>query len=174
MRKNTKFKNIPIDGDIKAFSEKMIEAGYTTEPDAGTDSFAAFEGSFMGKPSTIIVFHTPGGLVYKVMVMHEYSTWSSLSSAYDDAMELYTKKYGKPSKQYAFFSEPYYKGDGFELQALRNDKCHYICVWEVPFGNIGIQLVSLGSSYYVTMGYEDIMNMELKNLEEEKKALDEI
>lgn len=168
------FKNIPIDGDIKNFTKEMISAGFSKDTENSSDTYTIFKGEFMGKSSEIYVFCTPTGLVFKVLVLHEYSTWSSLSSAFNDATELFTKKYGKPSSDYHFFSSPYYNGDGYELQALRNDKCYYLYIWEPDNGTIAVQLKNIGKSYYVTITYEDEINQKIRDNAKEKAALDDI
>ena len=173
-QEHLKFKGIPIDGKYDDFSKAMVTAGFQKYPDLDSDNFRAFEGEFMNRDSKIIVYHTEKGLVYRVMVLHEYDSWRKLSSAFDDAAELYTTKYGLPSSKFAFFSEPYENGDGYELQALRKDKCHYLYTWDVPWGVIGIRLVAYGDSYFLAMVYEDTMNTEMKSIEDEQKALSDI
>lgn len=168
------FKGIPIDGDISAFSNSLRSKGFTPYDIYDDKDSKGFKGEFAGKECELIVFHSPRGLVFKVLVLQEYYTWSSLSSAFDDMVDLYTQKYGKPKSSYKRFIDPYYKGDGFELQALRNDKCVYFYVWDVPNGAIAVRLSSFGSSYYVTLTYEDSTNQALRDKEEEKKAFDDI
>ena len=168
------FKNIPIDGDIKNFTQEMIKAGFKVNANNSSDSSTWFKGEFMGKESDILVSHTPKGLVFKVIVLHEYTSWRNLSSAFDDATELYTQKYGMPKSKYQFFSSPYYKGDGYELQALRNDKCHYFFIWEVTNGALSVRLQYLLGNYYLTMVYEDAINQAIRDNEKEKAAYDDI
>ena len=50
-------------------------------------------------------------------------------------VELFTKKYGEPKDHFEFFSSPYYEGDGYELQALRKEKCNYISFWTLDKGD---------------------------------------
>ena len=87
-----------------------------------TGSFAGFDNV------TIAVLGTPQtNTAYKVAVFfEEKETFSSLETQYRSLLKSYSDKYGNPEKSYDFFIDPYYKGDGYELQALRNDKCRYI------------------------------------------------
>ena len=39
-------------------------------------------------------------------------------------------KFGQPSDDYAFFQKPYYDGDGFETQAIRQGKGHFASFWK--------------------------------------------
>ena len=168
------FKGIPIDGDISSFTDSLLSKGFTLNEKFDGKGNKGFKGEFAGKDCELIVFHTPGGLVFKVVALQEYSTWSSLSSAFDDMTDIYTQKYGKPTKKIKTFVDPYYKGDGYELQAIRKDKCLYFYYWEVPNGSISVRLNNLGSDYYVMLVYEDTMNQELRDLEKEKKMIDDI
>ena len=168
------FKNIPIDGDIQDFSKELESAGFVQNDEKSTTTYKWFNGDFMGKSSEVMVPFTPKGLVFKVIVLHEYQSWSSLSSAFEDATELYTKKYGEPTDKFKFFSKPYYKGDGYELQAIRNDKCHYFYAWKVEHGYISVRLNNIGHDYYVQFVYEDTINQDLRDKEKEVKAYDDI
>ena len=168
------FKGIPIDGNIRDFSQKLEDNGYSPNYGNSSDAFRWFDGDFMGKQSVILVPFTSSGLVFKVFALHEYSSWSRLSSAFDDAVELYQKKYGKPDYDFKFFSSPYYEGDGYELQALRNDKCHYYFAWQLENGVISVSLQYLVGKYYIRYAYEDAINQDRRDTEKESKALDDI
>jgi hypothetical protein len=39
-------------------------------------------------------------------------------------------KYGQPNDDYAFFQKPYFEGDGFEAQAIRQGKGHFASFWK--------------------------------------------
>ena len=71
----------------------------------------------------------------------------------------------------SFFSKPYYEGDGYELQALRKEKCHYISFYKLPLGAAIVEISQFG---HIQIGYEDNINYELKKKEEESEALDDI
>lgn len=49
-------------------------------------------------------------------------TYESLLSQFNEYKESLTSKYGQPITDVYKFEDPYYLGDGFELQALKNHK----------------------------------------------------
>ena len=51
---------------------------------------------------------------------------------YERLKEQLTEKYGPPARAIEHFSSPYYKGDGYEEQAVRVGKGTFIVLWERP------------------------------------------
>ncbi|RHJ67655.1 hypothetical protein DW110_03190 [Phocaeicola plebeius] len=166
------FKGIPLDGKLSDFVSKLSKEGFTFKEYA-RDYVAVLEGNFAGNYATIYILATPKSkTVWKATVNYnEKESWSSLKSDYSDMKELFTKKYGEPEKHYEFFSKPYYEGDGYELQALRKEKCHYISFYKLPLGAAIVEISQFG---HIQIGYEDNINYELKKKEEESEALDDI
>ena len=149
----------------------MKSIGYTVIDEEG--NLVLMKGKFTNRDATLLVCssvktHT----VWKVCVVFEEArSWSSLKSDYLEYKELFTKKYGKSSDSYEFFSSPYYEGDGYELQALRNEKCHYITIFENNVGYVGVQMKT---SERLGIDYEDKMNSKISSKEQDSSALDEI
>lgn len=164
------FRGVPIDGHIDAFVSQMERLGYTV--DKRIDNSAIMNGKFTGRDVELYIFSSPKtNTVWKVVLYFDKGSWSSLKSSYFEYKGLYTQKYGKPTSSYEFFSDPYYEGDGYELQALRKEKCHYLSIYKLEIGSIAVQL----SEYeQLKLVYEDNINCELKNIEQTSSALDEI
>lgn len=166
------FKGIPLDGKLSDFVSKLSQEGFTLKEYA-EDHIAVMEGNFAGDYATIYILATPKSkIVWKAVVNYgEQESWSSLKSDYFDMKELFSRKYGEPEAHYEFFSDPYYEGDGYELQALRKEKCHYISIYKLPLGDAFVQISQFRK---IQLGYEDNVNSELKKKEEESEALDDI
>lgn len=166
------FKGIPLDGKLSDFVTQLEKEGFTFKEYA-RDYVAIMEGVFAGDYATIYILATPKSkTVWKAAVNYsEKESWTSLKSDYWDMIELYTKKYGKPENHYEFFSKPYYEGDGFELLALKKEKCHYISFYKLPLGTAVVEISQYG---YIQIGYEDSINYQLKKQEEESEVLDDI
>ena len=98
-------------------------------------------------------------------------TWSDILSDYSTYVDLFTKKYGFPSDRFEFFEEPYYKGDGYELQALRNGKCNYVSFFKTDKGTI---MIEMSREERLRLTYEDKINAELQNKEKTSRNLDDI
>ena len=165
------FNGIPIDGKVEELVHKLEIKGYKL--DQYLDGHAIMTGTFAGKSATLYVLGTvKTKTAWKVSVdFGESNSWYSLKREYNDFKDLFTKKYGKPKTHYEFFSDPYYEGDGYELQALRRNKCHYLTIYDLDTGNIAI---NLSSSESLKLIYEDKINGVLKTQEETNQALDDI
>lgn len=164
------FRGVPIDGRFDNFIVQMESIGYEIE--YKNDYGAIMTGRFTNKNVKLIVLSTPKtNTVWKVSVAFEEAvSWSSLKSSYKEYKQLYTKKYGI-GDSYEFFIDPYYDGDGYELQALELEKCRYMTFFETTNGTIAIEL---NKSKCLQIGYEDKINSKLAENEKTSSALDEI
>lgn len=170
-QQHMEFKGIPIDGNINSFVSKLVQKGFVKEK--SVDNAVILKGTFTGKKATIYVLGTPTSkTVWKVAVYLDKSdSWYKLKSDYKEYVELFTQKYGQPSDNFEFFSKPYYEGDGYELQALRLDKCTYMTAYRTPQGIVD---VNIASTCKVCIVYEDGINVALKSQEQKKSTLDDI
>lgn len=167
------FQGIPIEGSLDSMITKLKAKGFKLDQVVEEHDAAIMTGNFTGKEANLYIFATPKTkVVWKIAATFEKKdSWYSLKSQYNEYKQAYTDKYGKPESHYEFFSDPYYEGDGYELQALRLEKCHYLSVWELNTGMIGINLQSGGN---LSIGYEDNINTALQNKEEKSSVMDDI
>ena len=165
------FRGVPIDGHLENFISKMEGLGYKLTKIV--DNAAIMSGKFTNKNAELIILASPKTkTVWKVAVsLDEAVSWSSLKSSYREYKELYTKKYGTPSNSFEYFKEPYYEGDGYELQALRKEKCTYMTYYELETGYVIVKMTSSGR---ISLGYEDKKNTDLDTAESTSSALDDI
>lgn len=165
------FKNVPVTGHLNDFVKKLEEQGFSVQSRKG--DIVIMKGNFISKECEIFVLSTPvSNTVWKVAVfLPKETSWHSIKSAYNDLKKQYTAKYGNPSDDYAFFSKPYYEGDGYEMQALRNDKCTYVTYWKLDTGFVSVKM---GSSEELVLSYEDKINAELNTEEKSDKVMEDI
>ena len=165
------FRGVPIVGHLERFITKMENLGYTL--DRIVDNAAIMSGKFTNKNAELIILASPKTkTVWKVAVhFDEEVSWSSLKSSYREYKELYTKKYGTPTNSFEYFKDPYYEGDGYELQALRKEKCTYVTYYKLSSGYVFVKMTSSGA---ISLGYEDNINTELDTTESTSSALDDI
>lgn len=165
------FRGIPIDGHIDNFVAKMKTLGYVL--DNKEDDAVIMKGKFTNRDADIFILCTPKTkTVYKVFIdFDKEASWSSLKSRYFDYKELYIKKYGATDNSYEFFSKPYYEGDGYELQALKLEKCTYATFFKTSKGIVAVELTKYECLRLV---YEDKINIELRENERTASALNEI
>jgi hypothetical protein len=161
------FKGIPIEGNLTTFVEKLKANGFKlTEMDGDG---AIMEGYFSGDTRTILIYASKiSKKVYQVIAILEKSnSWSTLKSTYDEFKSSLTTKYGN-GVSYEYFSSPYEAGDGYEMSALRLDKCTYATSFNILCGKIRLMISSVGGGS-VVVAYTDKVNEELS--EKEEKSL---
>lgn len=165
------FKGIQMKGSINDFADKLVKMGYIIKENTG--NVITLEGQFVGKDATIYIAGTPKtNTIWKVMVyLPEVSSWYSIKSDYKYYKDMYTQKYGAPKDVYEFFSKPYYEGDGYEMSALKNDKCHYFSAFHT---NEGVVVLEISTFKKVRFSYEDNANTELRNKEKDTAVIDDI
>lgn len=161
------FKGMFIDGDINEFEQKLLEQGYElVEKD---ESSVAVMGSFAGKEDCVIyVVGTPvSKTVCKIAVyLEESSSWQTLKAEYLNLKKLYTEKYGRPKSNERFY-KPYYEGDGYEISALRREKCTYSSKFESENTIIDLLISYNGESDkgFVFVIYKDKINAAIQEKE---------
>jgi len=157
----TSFKGISFDTDAKSFKEQLVAAGYTitSEDKLPSSRVYSFEGNFAGNINCEVLVFTSldESCIGKVVVYlpkQEYN-WSYLKRDFNKMKDAYEQKYGAPIKDYHFFSSPYEEGDGYEMTAVKVEKCHYATFWETEETGIYIEI----SKYcQVKITYEDKKN----------------
>jgi len=161
-----KFRDIEIDGTATQFLSKLKNLGYLLRNI--DDGIYSLDGKFGGKECDIYFLSTEKTkTVWKVAVFFEEKrNWSFLKSDYNSIKEQLTIKYGHPKDSYNFFSSPYQEGDGYELQAIQNEKCRYLTIWELEGGSIALQI---SESCRLVIQYEDKTNM--KKMQKENKEV---
>lgn len=171
-----KFKGFPITGKLSSFVSTLRSAGYSTV--TTTENSIIMKGAFAGfEDCVVFVISTPKTkTVWKIVVyLPEQTSWYSVKSRYNTYKEQYTEKYGTTDKSFEFFSDPYYEGDGYELLALDQEKCHYNSFWKVENGHISLSIESLRySEANVKITYEDSKGAELMSKEKGQIVNDDI
>ena len=165
------FKDIPIDGKASLFVKKMEQQGFTlTEQEVGQ---TVMEGKFVNEICEVYIVSTPKtDIVWKIVVLlPKQKSWISLKSDYLNYSNQFKTKYGKPTDSFDFFSKPYQEGDGYELQALENDKCHYLSFFERTNGSISVRISKSAS---IRFDYEDEINSKKDTVERDSQVQDDI
>lgn len=132
----------------------------------------AMSGKFMNQNAIITLHATPeSNNIYMVNIFFdEEESWFDLKYEFLNIVKSYRVKYKCISSSRSFF-EPYYEGDGFELQGVEKDKCCYFDKYETEGGIIYIEISDLKR---VSIKYKDSFNSKLNEKETISKNLDEI
>lgn len=164
------FKGIPITGTIDNMVNKLKAQGYELKDIQGLN--ARLEGIFANEECNILVSATKSGTVYMISVIfNKKDSWYSLKSDYNKFKEQLSKKYNTKPKPIEIFLDPYYEGDGYELQALRKNKCYYVSGYELLNGNVTLALFYEGC---VTIMYTDAIGESLNEQEENQSSYDDL
>ena len=162
------FNGIKIDGHIDDFKIKLKEKGYIFQ---STDkNISSFKGEFLNQQVEILVVNSPTTkIVWKVAIYfpeYDYtSSWYTIKNDYNTLKEQLKNKYGNYSNDYNFFSTPYKEGDGYEIQAIKMNKCTYYTLWEQKDNAVSIEISKLLS---IKLIYENIINSKISKIEKEK------
>lgn len=157
------FKGIPIEGSMTAFCQKLKAKGFTS---IGRDNnLTLFTGDFTGRNATVGVTATDDGKdVFAVVVLFDPSgEWNTLVNTYDYYMDLYTRKYGKPSISKE--KNPALSDSNTALMAeVHQGTVVYGSVWEVTGGDIQLSIEKSSGVYegMVMIRYRDSQNIETK------------
>lgn len=166
-----KFKGFPISGSISDMITNLQNVGYKLEQRETED--AMLSGKFMNENCEILLSATPiSKQIYHIAVKFDkVDSWFSLKSDYKKKRDLVKEKYNvSPTHVKEVFEEPYYEGDGYELQAFRVGKATFGSIYDILDGSISVFIFK----DCVTILYTNKSNALLKDKEERNKALDDI
>ena len=150
--------------------EKLKAKGFVFKEKI-SNHIRVYSGTFAGSNVVVDVVST-SNVVWKILVEYpEASSFFRLESDYEDMVGQFKKKYGEPTEHFEFFSEPYYKGDGYEMQALRLNKCNYASYWEKENGTICVEMSKGG---HLWIGYEDKVGVREMTQKENQQIQDDI
>lgn len=143
------FKGVPINGPVEKVRAKIIDAGFEPNGEPLVGRFAGL------RVKVYIGSNEDLNLAYSVIVNSEQeNSWDGLKHKFLNVRELYIRKYGEPIEDYQDFADPYYEGDGEELEATENKKCFYSSKFAIPGGEVTIYVVNRSIMFY----FEDAIN----------------
>lgn len=158
-----KFKGIPIDGEYKAFAQKLVQKGFSLE-DSSEDGIV-LTGTFMATSEvTVLVFPEPSSKnVFSVSAMIDAGDkWPIIEKKYYKVVDLYKEKYGEPTQHVEEFTVEVHNDDFFKKNALQEGQCNYESLWETDGGRIVVSLSYFQFNYYVICAYVDEQNVKAR------------
>jgi hypothetical protein len=139
------FNGIEVGQSFAKTKEQLQAKGYV-EVSSSDPVIKEYRGTVNGLSCKIIVVLTPTSKLVWKLVFQSFpvESWSSAESEYEKYKSIIAAKYGEPKNHFEFFSSPYKKGDGYELQALSRDKCTYRSYFkDSSDNNVAVELKSL-------------------------------
>lgn len=160
-----KFDGVYIGGDISSCVAAFKAKGYRLVQTY--ESGVEMQTTKKGENWEVHISKTPKtNKVWKVTIyLPKRTSWYSLLSDYEEYVEIMNKIYGKPYSQHSFFISPYELGDGYELQAVRLEKCRYLSAWTAENATIGVLMSKFEQ---ISLQYENNANNELRKIEMEQ------
>ena len=163
-----KFRDIELNGTILNFVAELKKLNYSISDVDYEGTTIVMKGKFIGRDCELIILSTAKTkTVWKVAVYFKKSNnWLSLKSDYIALKESLNDKYGKPYKSIESFSNPYYEGDGNELQAIKKEKCTYATFWRTYEGYVKLHITPFCQ---IAISYEDKINSKIELKEKSSK-----
>ena len=155
-----KFKGIPIDGDYKAFAQKLVQKGFR-QIESSADGIA-LTGNFMATPGVMVVIYPdPTSKAVSVVsaMIEAGDSWAQIESKYFDVIDTYKEKYGEPTEHVEEFTTEVYNSDSWRRNALHDGQCNYKTIWDTEGGRIVISPTYLNFNYYIVCAYVDEQNV---------------
>lgn len=165
------FWGLPMRGSIKSFAQQLVNQKNCTI-EKNYDHCVELSGTFTGKQCEVWVYGTPSSnTVWKVCVyLPTCNTWTAIKNQFYSYKSKFDAKYSLTSN-YHYFDDPYEEGDGYEVTAIKDEKCHFSAYYDAPNGSISVRI----SKYMqVELTYEDSTNSDLYDTEEGSSNDDDI
>jgi hypothetical protein len=164
------FNEVKIDGSSADYITRIKAKGYILK-----EYFKNGNGAILKKDlNELYVFWTPKTkIVYKATVyLPKKESWYGLKAEYEKYSDILSNKYGQPKSDdvYAYFSKPYYEGDGYELSALTLGKVTYFTFWDLSATENTQIGLSISKYQQIEISYENYKNGLIKA--EEQKEID--
>ena len=155
------FLGIKPTGSLLGTTNQFKARGFRVVTDS--ENVKIMEGKYANMNVEVVIGASPiTKTVWKISVYFPKQTnWYTIKKEYYDYLDILTSKYGEPKSTYNFFTEPYYEGDGYEMQAVGLEKCTYAAYW---FGETNIGL-SISEYHQINISYENDANTQLKKSE---------
>ena len=166
------FKGIPIDGALTEFVNKLQDLGFKVN--SSRNDCAQITGEFSSKICEIYIQASLiSNTTYQVcVILKESDNWFDIRTTYDEYKKLLTSKYGT-GRSIEDFVSPYYEGDGYEMTAIRKNKCQFLTIYELPNGTVVLGVASLKDGSVVLM-YTDKINYELAEREKSSQQIGDL
>jgi hypothetical protein len=158
------FMGVKVGGSRQEVINAFKAKGFTVVNNSPEEKTIRLSGNLSGSEIELYASFTPVSKVCWAFTVFfpEQTSWHRIKSQYNEYLDILVDKYGTPDNRYNFFSSPYYEGDGYEMSAIRLEKCTYAAFWP----NVSIQI----SKYkQVKIHYENLTNANLDD--EEKKKM---
>lgn len=165
-----RFNGIPITGSLNNIQNKLTAKGFKFASKEG--DAIEMVGKFANEKCRIILYATPKTkTTYHIIVDYgREDSWAYLKSRYLQLKKLLKEKYKVNPESVEKFTGIYEEGDGYELQATRNNKCLYLSSFALNNGEISLVI----NDERVLISYKDKIGGKINEQEETELSLDDL
>lgn len=156
------FMGVKVDGSKQHVMNQFKAKGFTYKSEKGNTII--MKGSIGSMDVDLFCVFTPKtGKCWKMTIfLPEEQSWYSLKAQYKKYYDVFKDKYGKPSDDFSSFLSPYYEGDGYEMSAVRLEKCVYFAIWQDMYS------IEISKFKQVKISYENPTNSALDDKEKKE------
>lgn len=122
------FADIPWGSSQQEVTKKFKSLGFKAGPPDKDNDIRYDGGTLIGTKAIAFAFFSDAKLA-KITIALLPQNHKSIST-YEEMKEILIKKYGPPDVNFEEFQSPYYKGDGYEEQAIRLGKGTFFSSWK--------------------------------------------
>lgn len=114
----------------------LTNAGYIYSGASSDGLTNYYDGKVLSKEAWVFASFTPNDALVKVSIYIRHNEiprarrFFEAEKTLNTMIATLTSKYGPPSSTFDFFMSPYYRGDGFETQAVEVGKARFAGFWE--------------------------------------------
>lgn len=116
-------------------TQTLANAGYIYSGASSDGLTSYYDGKVLSKETWVFATFTPNDDLVRVSVFLRHNEiprarrFLEAEKTLNTMVAALTSKYGPPTSTYDFFMSPYYRGDGFETQAVEVGKAHFASFW---------------------------------------------
>lgn len=151
--------------NYEEFTQRLSESGFILINIDTIKNACLLNGTYGTYNCNIVIEYTPiTHVISKIVCMFPSSVyWYKLKEQFNNLENALTAKYGEEHKEsLKCFISPYYDGDGYEIAALRLNKCLYYTSYELEYGTIQMMI---SDKCCVGMSFTDSINYKLSEQE---------
>jgi hypothetical protein len=140
------FAELAWGSSLRAVTSQLEARGYSFNRVTETGSHR-FNGRLLNRDALIsALFNDRDELVkLSVYLFHDNESRSrrffEAERTWKEMKDILTRRYGPPDDDFSFFMSPYYRGDGYETQAVELEKATFAAFW--PTGADGSLLATM-------------------------------
>ena len=143
------FWDIPWGTSIERAAAIFTERGFESFIN---ENYLIAQAKYEGEDAAIMLLFNRSNRLYSGNVIYSSSDTTAIRK-YDNYRTVLFRRYGAPSTAVEYFEDPYKKGDGKEIEAIKTENAFYFTEW--LFGDDCIASVSILRSLDIVLTFQN-------------------